>query len=162
LVHARGDRCVLRERGLEWREDASNESDDYARGRIRTSLVPALRAVHPAAEQNVVALAAVLRDEAEVLDALVDEALSGRAEISLKALRTMPVALRRLVVQRLADGAAAGGLAPGAARRAEEIAALANGGALDIGWGVRASVGDGTVRFGRTPAVPTRGRAAPP
>jgi tRNA(Ile)-lysidine synthase len=154
--------AYCRERGLEWREDASNESDDYARGRIRTSLVPALRAVHPAAEQNVVALAAVLRDEADVLDALVDEALSGRREISLKALRSMPVALRRLVVQRLADGAAAGGLAPGAARRAEEIAALSNGGALDIGWGVRASVGDGTVRFGRTPAVPTRGRAAPP
>jgi tRNA(Ile)-lysidine synthase len=144
--------CVAR--GLEWREDASNESHDYARGRIRTSLVPALRAVHPAAEQNVLALAAVLRDEAEVLDALVDEALTGAGEIPLVALRSMPPALRRLVVQRLADGAAAGGLAPGAARRAEEVAALRNGGALDIGSGVRASVRAGVLSFGRTPARP--------
>jgi tRNA(Ile)-lysidine synthase len=154
--------AYCRVRGLEWREDASNDSDDYARGRIRNSLVPALRAVHPAAEQNVVALAAVLREDADVLDGLVDEALAGRTEIALARLRSLAPALRRLVVQRLADAAAAGGLAPGAARRADEIAALSNGGALDIGSGVRASVSDGSVRFGRTPAVPTRGRAAPP
>jgi tRNA(Ile)-lysidine synthase len=154
--------AYCRDRGLEWREDASNESDDYARGRIRNSLVPALRAVHPAAEQNVVALAAVLRDEADVLDELVDEALAARSEIAIATLRSLPPALRRLVVQRLADGAAAGGLAPGAARRTDEIAALSNGGALDIGSGVRAAVTGGSVRFGRTPEVPTRGRAAPP
>jgi tRNA(Ile)-lysidine synthase len=143
--------CV--ERGLAWREDESNESDVYARGRVRHGLVPALRAVHPAAEANVLALAAVLRDEAEVLDALVDEALHGLAEVSLDALRSMPGALRRLVVQRLADGAASGGLAPGAARRAEEVAALGNGGALDIGSGVRAAVRGGVVSFARTPPL---------
>jgi tRNA(Ile)-lysidine synthase len=143
--------CV--ERGLAWREDESNESDVYARGRVRHGLVPALRAVHPAAEDNVLALAAVLRDEAEVLDALVDEALHGLAEVSLDALRSMPGALRRLVVQRLADGAASGGLAPGAARRAEEVAALGNGGALDIGSGVRAAVRGGVVSFARTPPL---------
>jgi tRNA(Ile)-lysidine synthase len=141
------------ERGLGWRDDASNDSDDYARGRIRGTLVPALRAVHPAAESNVLALAAVLRDEAEVLDALVDDALGGAGSVSLSALRAMPGALRRLVVQRLADRAAAAGLAPGAARRADEIAALSNGGALDIGSGVRASVRNGLVSFGPTPTV---------
>ncbi len=140
-----------RERGLEWREDESNESDLYARGRVRHVLVPALLAIHPAAEQNVLALAAVLRDEAEVLDALVDDALAGTGEISLDALRSMPGALRRLVVQRLADAAASGGLAPGAARRADEIAALSNGGALDIGSGVRAAVRGGVVTFAPTP-----------
>jgi tRNA(Ile)-lysidine synthase len=142
-----------RERGLVWRDDASNDSDDYARGRIRGTLVPALRAVHPAAESNVLALAAVLRDEAEVLDGLVDEALSGRHEIAVAALRSMPPALRRLVVQRLADGASVSGLAPGAARRTDEIAALQDGGALDIGSGVRAAVRGGVVRFGPTPTV---------
>jgi tRNA(Ile)-lysidine synthase len=142
-----------RERGLAWREDSSNESDDYARGRIRGTLVPALRSVHPAAETNVLALAAVLRDEAEVLDGLVDEALGGADEISVAALRSLPPALQRLVVQRLADHAAAGGLAPGAARRATEIAALRAGGALDIGSGVRATVSGGALRFGSTPRV---------
>jgi len=150
------------ERGLEWREDASNESDDYARGRIRASLVPALRVVHPAAESNVLALAAVLRDEADVLDRLVDEALGGEDSVSARALRSIEPALRRLVVQRLADRAAASGMAPGAARRAEEIAALAEGGALDIGSGVRATVAGGVVRFGPTPPPAAHPRATTP
>ena len=92
--------AYCRARGLQWRDDETNESDDYARGRVRHGLVPALRAVHPAAEANVLALAAVLRDEAEVLDGLVDDALDGRDDVSLEALRSMPGALRRLVVQR--------------------------------------------------------------
>ncbi len=147
-------------RGLSWREDESNMSDAYARGRIRADLVPALRAVHPAAEENVLALAELLRDEASVLDALVDEALGGRAEIELVRLRALPPALRRLVVQRLADGAA-GGPAPGSARRAEEIAALADTGtaALDLPHGVRAIAERGTLRFvRRTAAVDRKSR----
>jgi tRNA(Ile)-lysidine synthase len=141
--------CV--EHGLEWREDESNDSDSYARARVRNGLVPALQAVHPGAEGNVLALADVLRDEAAVLDGLVDEALGGGVGIELGTLRALPVAVRRLVVQRLAD-TAAGGLAPGAARRADEVAALDHG-ALDIGNGVRALVDGGRVRFVLTPPL---------
>ncbi|HWE33760.1 MAG TPA: tRNA lysidine(34) synthetase TilS [Solirubrobacteraceae bacterium] len=140
--------AYCRHRQLAWREDATNDSDVYARGRIRTALVPALEAAHPAAAQNVLALANILRDEAAVLDELVGEAVGGRDEIELARLRELPPALRRLVVQRLAD-AAAGGLAPGAARRADEIAALNNGNALDIGSGLRAVVAQRIVRFER-------------
>ena len=75
-------------------------------------LVPALRKVHPAAEANVVALAEVLRDEWAALDALVDGVLAGAHGITLARLRELPVALRRLVIQRLADEAA-GGSPPG-------------------------------------------------
>src|SRR5690349_17836746 len=57
-----------RARGLDWRDDATNDSRVYARGRVRADLVPVLRAVHPAAERNVVRTAELLRDEAEVLD----------------------------------------------------------------------------------------------
>ena len=110
--------------------------------------MPALRDVHPGAERNVLALAEILRDETEVLDGLVDQQLNGRDEIELERLRGLPAAVRRLVVQRLADRAA-GGLAPGAARRAEEIAALKSPGALDIGSGVRAVVERRIVRFER-------------
>ena len=77
-------------RGLEWREDESNDQGAYARGRIRTRLVPALREVHPAAEENVLALAAILREEAAVLDEAVDAALKGRNEIPLARLRELP------------------------------------------------------------------------
>ena len=141
-------------RGLAWREDQSNEQGAYARGRIRARLVPALREVHPAAEANVLALAAILRDEAAVLDEAVDAALKGRHEIPLARLRELPDALRALVVQRLADGAA-GAPAPGAARRAGEVAALPDHGraALDLPHGVRAVAEAGVVRFERTPPV---------
>jgi tRNA(Ile)-lysidine synthase len=89
-----------------------------------------------------------------VLDALVDEALAGGATIELARLRALAPALRRLVVQRLADDAA-GGFAPGAARRAEEVAALPERGraALDLPHGVRAHVDGGVLRFNRTPRL---------
>jgi tRNA(Ile)-lysidine synthase len=150
------------ERGLSWREDESNLSDAYARSRIRSRLVPALRDIHPAAEENVLALAAVLREEADVLDELVEEALEGRREIVLARLRELPAALRALVVQRLADEAA-GRPAPGAARRAAEVAALPEHGraALDLPHGVRAVVEAGMLRFEprRCRWIATKGRA---
>ena len=138
--------CV--ERGLRWREDESNASPAYARNRIRAEVVPALRGVHPAAEDNVLAVARILREEGEVLDALVDEVLGGGDRVSLAALRALPAALRRLVVQRLADQPA-GGFAPGAGGRAEEIAALSDRGTamLDVGNGLRAVAEYGELRF---------------
>src|SRR5262249_41120852 len=109
-------------------------------------LVPALRRIHPAAEQNVLALARILRDEAAVLDGSVQEILTGRQEIERDRLRELPLALQRLVVQSPADAAADTGLAPGAARRTEEIVALDHG-MLDIGNGLRAVVAQQKLRF---------------
>jgi tRNA(Ile)-lysidine synthase len=141
-------------RGLGWREDESNDSEAFARSRIRHGLVPALEAAHPAAQANVLALVDILRQEAEVLNELVDGVLDGRGEIALATLRALAPALRRLVVQRLAD-AAAGGPAAGVARRAEDVAAMSDTGsaALDLPHGVRATAQDGVLRFGRTPAM---------
>ena len=136
------------ERGLEWREDETNASDAYARNRIRAAVVPALRDVHPAAEDNVLAVARILHDEAEVLDGLVDEVVRGGPAVSLSLLRLLAPALRRLVIQRMADDAA-GGFAPGAGGRADEIAALGDRGttALDVGNGLRAIAEYGQLRF---------------
>ena len=135
------------ERGLRWREDQSNEDPAFARNRVRAELVPALRLIHPAAEQNVLTLSRVLRDEAEVLDTLVDAALDGGSQISLAALREQPLALQRLIVQRLADQAV-GGPAPGVARRAEEIVAMGATAMLDLPR-VRARTKHGMLRFER-------------
>ena len=144
--------AYCRERGLRWRDDESNDSDAYARNRIRRELVPALERAHPAAQANVLALAEILREEAEVLDELVESVLEGRREIPLARLRELAPALRRLVVQRLADDAA-GEPAAGVARRADEVAALSEHGtaSLDLPHGVRATARDGVLRFGRTP-----------
>jgi tRNA(Ile)-lysidine synthase len=151
LAFTREDTAAYcRERGLPWREDESNAAEVYARNRVRNQLLPALRAIHPAAEQNVLALAAVLREEADALDALVEEELSGESSVALARLRALPNALARLVVQRLADEAA-GGFASGVARRAAEIAALSERGTamLDVGGGLRAVAEYGRLRFER-------------
>ena len=146
--------AYCRERELPWREDESNQAETFARNRIRAALVPALRSIHPAAEENVLALANLLQDEGDVLDELVDEVLDGSHEIALSRLRELPLALQRLVVQRLAD-AAVGRPAPGTARRIDEIASLPARGqaALDLPHGVRALARGGVLRFGRTPAL---------
>jgi tRNA(Ile)-lysidine synthase len=143
-----------RARALAWREDATNAGDRYARGRVRGNLVPALRAVHPAAERNVVRTAELLRDEAEVLDVVVDTALAGRDEIAVEHLAALPRALARLVVRRLAE-TAAGGLCARAPGRLDDILALGDG-ALDLGDGARAVVAGGTLRCERTPPLPVR------
>jgi tRNA(Ile)-lysidine synthase len=141
-------------RGLAWRDDASNEGGAYARNRIRHGLLPALGEIHPAAAANVLRTAALLRDEAEVLDALVDAEVgangSPRGTIALERLNELHPALRRLVVQRLADGAA-GRPVPGAARFAEQVAGLRRTGTamLDLGGGVRAVVEGGVLRAER-------------
>jgi len=153
--------CI--ERGLAWRDDVTNDGDRYARNRVRNALVPAFERIHPAAAANVLRTAALLRDEGEVLDALVDDQLDergGRLEIPLERLAALPSALRRLVVQRLADGAA-GRLVPGAAGHADEVAALRRSGRalLDLGGGVRAVAERGVLHAERSSARHTGARA---
>jgi tRNA(Ile)-lysidine synthase len=168
LLATRGQTTAhCRARGLRYRDDESNDSPAYARGRIRGELLPAFERVHPAAVANLATAAEILADEAAVLDELVDRVLAGEAggTVSLELLRAQPPALRRLIVQRLADQAA-GEPAAGVARRAEEVAALpAHGTAsLHLPHGVRASVRAGVVRFDLTPPVTPRaggGRVTP-
>ncbi|HSR93506.1 MAG TPA: tRNA lysidine(34) synthetase TilS [Solirubrobacterales bacterium] len=143
------------QRGLSWRDDPTNAEGAYARNRIRHGLARALADVHPAAAQNVLRTAELLRDEAEVLDALVAAELDGsngspRNTIELERLARLPPALRRLVVQQLADRAAGRPVA-GAARHADEVAALRRTGIakLDLGGGVRAIAERGTLRAER-------------
>jgi tRNA(Ile)-lysidine synthase len=141
-------------RDLAWREDATNETEGYARNRVRHGLLPELAAIHPAAVANVLRTAALLRDEGEVLDGLVAaelEASSGapRGRIEQARFAALPPALRRLVLQRLAD-AAAGRPVPGAARFADQVASLTRGGSrLDLGDGVRAVLEGGVLRAER-------------
>ena len=184
--------AYCRARGLGWREDTTNQDpDSYARARVRHRLVPALRAIHPAAEANVLRTARQLREEAEVLDELVREVLGGADRIEVARLAALPPALRRLVARRLAEDAAAraergrsgrqgppdpGGLrdlqaplVPAAGARLDELLALGpEGGAVDLGDGVRAVVEQGVLRFaaGAPPlapgavALPVPGRVA--
>ena len=141
------------ERGLAWREDASNADRAFARARVREDLMPALRAVDPRAETNLLRTADLLREEAAVLDEVVATALAGRDRIGHAKLGALPPALARLVLRRLAEDAT-GGLCPRAATRLADVLAL-DAGAVDLGDGARAVVADGMVRVTRTP--PLRG-----
>jgi tRNA(Ile)-lysidine synthase len=135
-----------RARGLGWVEDASNDSPSYARARVRGNLLPALATVHPAAERNVVRVAALLREEAAVLDEMVDFVLDGRDEIGIEHLRALPPALGRLVLRRLAEEAT-GRLCPRAAGRFDDVLGLGDPGMLDLGDGARARLAQGVLSF---------------
>lgn len=144
--------AFCQDRGLAWREDPSNLDRAFARTRVRESLVEALRDVDPRAEDSILRTAELLRDESEVLDAVVATALSGRDNISRDKLASLPVALGRLVLRRLAEDAA-GTLCPRAAGRLPDVLALRDGGALDLGDGARVVVEGGLVRAVRTPPL---------
>jgi tRNA(Ile)-lysidine synthase len=143
------------DRGLGWREDATNLDPAFARTRVRERLLPALRAVDPRAEINVLRTAQLLRDEAAVLDEVVATALAGRDRLARDKLGSLPPALARLVLRRLAEDAT-GRLCARAATRLDEVLALGDDGALDLGDGARAIVEGGVVRVGRTPDLAPR------
>jgi tRNA(Ile)-lysidine synthase len=136
-------------RGLRWREDESNEDEQYARTRVRHGLLAALRAVHPGAEGNVVRTAALLREETELLDGLADQELGGERSIAVSRLAQLPAALARLIVVRLAEDAA-GTYVPQAGDRVEEILALGRRGGraeLHVGGLAGAVIEDGVLEM---------------
>jgi tRNA(Ile)-lysidine synthase len=146
------------ELGLAWREDSSNDSAQYARARVRNRLLPALDAVHPAARANLLRTAELLREETELLDALVDAELNGASSIAIERLDALAPALARLVVIRLAEDAA-GTYVPQAGERVGEILALARrGGAaeLHVGGLACAVIAGGELRMKRIEPRPQR------
>jgi tRNA(Ile)-lysidine synthase len=121
-------------RGLPWVEDRSNDDDAFALA-------------------NVLRTSELLRDEAEVLDVVVETALAGRAEIELEVLAALPRALARLVLRRLAEDAL-GAPCGRVAARLEEVLAL--DGALDVGDGARVVVDSGMLHVEATPPLAAR------
>jgi tRNA(Ile)-lysidine synthase len=153
--------AYCRERGLAWREDESNADDRYARSRVRHRLLPALRAIHPAAETNVLRTAALLREETELLDGLVEAELAGGDAVAVERLAELPPALARMVVVRLAERAA-GTYVPQAGDRVAEIIALGRRGGraeLHVGGRAGAVIENGTVSMIR---LAPRSQSAPP
>lgn len=136
-------------RDLAWRDDPTNEGDIYVRGRLRHGLLVQLRSLHPAAEANVLRTAELLREETELLDALVEAELDGQDSISTQRLSELQPALARLIVVRLAEDAA-GTFVPQAGARVGEILTLARSEAraeLHVGGLVSAVVQSGQLRM---------------
>jgi tRNA(Ile)-lysidine synthase len=152
------------ERGLRWREDSSNDDERFARARVRHGLVPALRAVHPAAEANVLRTAQLLREESAWLEALVDAELGDARAIAIARLAALPRPLARMVVMRLAE-LAAGTYVPRAGERVDELVALGARGRraeLHLGGFACAVIDDGALSMRRLAPHETSERRSPP
>lgn len=155
-----------KERGLAWCEDESNDRLEYARARVRNRLLPALRTIHPAAALNVLRTSALLREESDALDSLVDAELKGGSSVPVERLASMAPAVARLLIIRMAEDAA-GGLVPQAGDRVAEILALASRGGraeVHVGGSARAVIADGQLRMlsmPPRPQQPPRSRSRP-
>ncbi len=98
--------AFLREGGLYFKIDPSNEKPIYTRNRIRLSIIPALEEINPRAVEALAAGATLLRDEAAAMEELLVPVVSGilrRGERSIlidrgRFLALLP-ALRRHVVR---------------------------------------------------------------
>ncbi len=103
-VTADETRAWCQTRGLAVVEDPSNADGQFTRARVRHGLLPALDTVHPGAGLAVARFAEQLRDEAEVLDVLVDAAWQRCAlgdGLRVTSLGSEQPAVVRLLVRRL-------------------------------------------------------------
>jgi tRNA(Ile)-lysidine synthase len=141
--------------GLPFSDDESNLDPEFARNRVRAEVLPVLRDLSPAAERNIAETQAEMIEEAKLLERVVLEALdaagasAGAVAIRADALEGSEPALRRLALRALAERAT-GHAVPIGRRRAAQImrlAALPEGGEVDLGHGVRAICEAGLIRF---------------
>ena len=143
------------EAGLPFADDESNLDPAFARNRVRSEVLPVLRELSPAAERNMAETHAELVEEAGLLERVVLEALdaagagAGAVAIRAESLEGTEPALRRLALRALAERAAGRPVPLGRSRAGEimRLAALPEGGVVELGHGVRAICERGLIRF---------------
>ncbi len=118
--------------------DPSNRDDTYTRVRAR-ALLGELERLHPQAERQVARFVDLLRDEAEVLDAVVGDAWARCVDdrgLDIAALAAEPVATRRVLVRRLLAEHGLGGDALGAAAIGRVLGVATGGSRTEVVGGV--------------------------
>ncbi len=136
----------LRERGQDWREDSTNDGEDYLRNRIRRRLIPAVEREFPGFRRALAKLAEKSGFDEDFLSARTEAELpasrgEGRSSFDARAFWAAPAALRiRALTTEAARYAEAGRRVPYALVRA----AAASGprppggsGVLARGMGIR-------------------------
>jgi tRNA(Ile)-lysidine synthase len=132
---------ACREQGLTWWVDPHNTDESYTRVRARALLAEAERVLGPGVGAALARSAAQLRADADLLDALADQARAdlGPAPVQVAQLRGIPDALRRRVWLRLAAEAGAGPLTATHVGALDALVTHWHGqGPVDLPGGVRA------------------------
>jgi tRNA(Ile)-lysidine synthase len=118
----------LRRRGVAWREDETNADARFTRNRVRREVMPMLvKALNPSVRDALCRLAALCRDDAELLDAMAEarmrsSVLPGGA-LSIAEIRNDAPAVRRRVLRQwlAARGVRAQGLDYESVARCERL-----------------------------------------
>ena len=90
-------RTALREDGIPWREDSSNEDERYLRNAVRKKLIPLMNSLAPGASARIAHTASLAQADQEVLQTLAERALDGRESrswMSADVLLEQPEAVR--------------------------------------------------------------------
>jgi tRNA(Ile)-lysidine synthase len=140
---------------LPFADDETNADRTFARNRIRAEVLPVLGEISRSFEANMAETQAELAEEAELLDRVVLEALTGAGAgagavaVAASELHGLEPALRRLALRALAERAAGRPVAIGRAKATEitRLAESSEGGVIELAGGVRAVCEAGTVRF---------------
>lgn len=74
-------REYLRSKGVSWREDSTNSSDEFLRNRVRNELIPLLESYNPAVEQVLSRVAAVCAAEADFISDEADRKFAALARV---------------------------------------------------------------------------------
>jgi tRNA(Ile)-lysidine synthase len=154
-------REALREAGLSWREDETNEDLRFDRNRVRLEVLPPLRSVNPRAVRNIGRLAELAREDEALLESLARDSLEeldrpapeGAVALEGAPLAALPPSLGGRVV-RLALASLSGGasLPRRQVRALLSLAAEAAGG-LSLPSGLDARMERGLLML-RLPAGP--------
>lgn len=87
--------AYVKERGLHFREDPSNESDAYLRNRLRHHVSPIILSENPSAALNVVKMTKGLQEDELLLDSLAKERFASIVTFNVDGLPTFDVDLFR-------------------------------------------------------------------
>lgn len=101
--------AYVKERGAQFREDPSNESDSYLRNRLRRHVAPVIMSENPSAALNVVKMTVGLQEDEMLLDSLAKErfasivtfAEDGLPTFSSDLFRSMHTALQKRFIPLL-------------------------------------------------------------
>jgi tRNA(Ile)-lysidine synthase len=89
----------IRERGLKYRDDLSNDSVAPMRNRVRHRIIPYIeKQLDRKVRRSLWRAATIAADEAELAETLVDSPLTGKSELRLNELRQQPRALQRRTI----------------------------------------------------------------